>query len=45
MSEQITLDGLIAYLNELTEIDRFAVVALIKTQTLCNEAMMTHGEH
>lgn len=42
MSEQITLDGLIAYLNELTEIDRFAVAALITTRTLCNEAMMEH---
>lgn len=42
MKEQITVDEVIAYLNELIEIDKPAMAALVANRVPCNRAMADH---
>ena len=38
----LTLNDVIGYLNELLEIDRPAIAALIANRTVCNEELANH---
>jgi len=42
LKESISVDEVIAFLNELLEIDRPAIAALIANRVPCNERMLEH---
>ena len=43
MNETLRVDDLISFLNQLIEIDSYAVSALFTTRVLCNEELAEHS--